>query len=359
MSSTKAVKVFYCCSDSDKDEKLRNELEKHLMILQWQGIITTWHKGMIRAGEEWESEIYTQLMTADIILPLISSDFIASDDNWNVLAKLAMERHKARQACVIPIRLRPVDNYWKVAFPNVKALPNDERPVTDWKPYDRAFKSIAEDIRKVVEQRTGSRFPIQNSLQEIGAGVIPIAMTFWNLTSATVNLATATFSSFPTRGRYRRRKKIKLSFLTKLIIIVAIAGVFISQRFNLLENSSSESNQILSTQQNFEPSGWIWIGLINKTSTGLIIGDPLLKTSDPQTLPSIDPPFVPSPNIVVTIKRKVNLRKNNTSSSQLLDELQPGEKFRIGEVKLLGDNTNSPHRQVWAQVGRCNQTCNK
>lgn len=188
MSSTKTINVFYCCSDSDKDEKLRKELEKHLSILEHQGIITTWDKSMISAGNEWESEIYRQLMTADIILPLISSDFIASDDNWNVLAKLAMERHNARQASVIPIRLRPVDNYWKVAFPNVTALPRDGRAVTDWKPHDRAFKSIAEDIRKVVEGRTGSRFPIQNSLQQVGAGVIPIARAFWNLTSASINI---------------------------------------------------------------------------------------------------------------------------------------------------------------------------
>lgn len=358
MSSTKAIKVFYCCSDSDKDEELRQKLENHLSLLKLEGIITTWDKRMIGAGEEWENEIYTQLMTADIILPLISSDFIASDNNWNVLAKQAMQRHKARQACVIPIRLRPVDNYWKVAFPNVKALPNDERAVTDWKPYDRAFKSIAEDIRKVVEQRTGSRFPIQNSLQEIGAGVIPIARIFLNLASATVNVANEILSSFPRKARYRRRNRAKLILIAKPIIFITIASVFLPQLANLLENSLSEDKQILSTQQNFKPIGWIWIGLVNNTSDNPISGEDLLQTSDPQTLPSIDPPFVPSRNIVVTIKRKVNLRENNTSSSQLLDELQPGEKFRIGEVKLLGDNTNSPHRQVWAQIGRCNQTCN-
>ncbi|NMF62919.1 hypothetical protein DP113_26230 [Brasilonema octagenarum UFV-E1] len=355
MSSTKAIKVFYCCSDSDKDEKLRNELEKHLMILEWQGIITTWDKRMIRAGEEWENEIYTQLMTADIILPLISSDFIASHDNWNILAKLAMERHKARQACVIPIRLRPVDNYWKVAFPNVKALPNDDRSVTDWKPYDRAFKSIAEDIRKVVEQRTGSRFPIQNSLQEIGAGVIPIARIFLNLTSATVNLATATFSSFPRKAKYRRRNRAKLILIAKPIIFIAIASVFLPQLPNLLGIFSLESNSTLNSTQQVTPIGWTEIGLVNNTSKGLIFGDDLLQTADNQIIDNL---LVPAPGGVVTIKRKVDLREKKSSSSSLLYELQPGEKLKIIKLDLLEETSpNSPHRQVWAQVGRCNQTC--
>ncbi|MBP5976469.1 toll/interleukin-1 receptor domain-containing protein [Brasilonema sp. CT11] len=357
MSSTKAIKVFYCCSDSDKDEKLRNELEKHLSPLKRQKGITTWDKRMISAGKEWQIEIDTHLNTANIILLLISSDLIYSNYHWEVLVKRAMELHKTRQARVILVLLSTVDN-WKSEFGNLKVLPEGEKPVTKWRNYDHAFENIAKGIREEVEQLTSSPFPVQNSLQQIEVGVRLTARTFWNLTSATVNLATATFSSLPRGARYRRRKKAKLSFLTMPIIIVVIAGVFLSQRFNLSENSSSESNQILSTQQNFEPSGWIWIGLINKTSTGLIIGDPLLQTSDPQTLPSIDPPSVPSQNRVVTIKRKVNLRENKTSSSQLLDELQPGEKFRIGEVKLLGNNTNSPYRQVWAQIGRCNQTCN-
>lgn len=356
MSSTKAIKVLYCCSDSDKDEKLRNELEKHLRILEWQGIITSWHPGMIGAGNEWESEIYTQLMTADIILPLISSDFIASDNNWNVLAKRAMERHNARQARVIPIRLRPVDNYWKVAFPNVKALPSDERAVTDWKPYDRAFKSIAEDIRKEVEQLTGSPFSVKKSFQQIGAGVIPVARTFLKLASTTVNVASAaTFSFFPGKVRYRRRNRGKLTQIAKPIIIVAIASVFIPQLPNVLGIFSSEANPTLNSIQQVTPIGWIRIGLVNNTSNSLIFGDKLLQTTEPQI---IDPPIVSSRGTIVTIKHKVDLREDKSLSSPLLGELQAGEKLKLLEVKL-GESTNSPYRQVWAQVGRCNQICNK
>jgi hypothetical protein len=157
MPPTKPIEVLYCCSDSEKDEEMRQKLENHLKILKRQDVITTWHKGMIGAGKEWESKTYTQLMTADIILLLISSDFFASDYNWNVVLERARERHKAGTARVIPILLRRVDN-WKAAFGNLKlkVLPEGEKPVTDRRPYDNAFENIAAGIRKVVEELTAS-----------------------------------------------------------------------------------------------------------------------------------------------------------------------------------------------------------
>ena len=134
MLSTRTIKVVYFCSDADKDKKLLEELEKHLKNLNRRGIIDTWHKSMIAAGKDIEIEIDRQLNEANIILPLISSDFIDSDDNWNIVAKSAMERHRSGKARVIPVLLRPVEDSWKFAFPNIKALPQNEKPVTSWRP---------------------------------------------------------------------------------------------------------------------------------------------------------------------------------------------------------------------------------
>ena len=86
MPSTKTIKVVYFCSDADKDKKYLEDLEKHLSNLKRHGVIDTWHKSMIAAGKDIEIEIDRQLNEANIILPLISSDFIASDDNWNIVA---------------------------------------------------------------------------------------------------------------------------------------------------------------------------------------------------------------------------------------------------------------------------------
>ena len=71
------VEVFF--SYSHKDEALRDELATHLKILEREGIISGWHDRKILPEDEWDRQINTYLDTADIILLLVSADFIASD----------------------------------------------------------------------------------------------------------------------------------------------------------------------------------------------------------------------------------------------------------------------------------------
>ncbi|HEU0174048.1 MAG TPA: TIR domain-containing protein [Blastocatellia bacterium] len=140
----KAIEVFF--SYSHKDEELRDQLSNHLSTLKRNQFITAWHDRRIGAGTEWTSEIDERLDAADIILLLISSDFLASDYCYDVEVKRAMERHDGGEARVIPVILRPVD--WKGApFGKLQALPRDARPVTEWPNRDQAFLDIAQGIR--------------------------------------------------------------------------------------------------------------------------------------------------------------------------------------------------------------------
>jgi len=156
VSHSKPIEVLYCCSDSKKDEGMQQNLEKHLKILQRQSVITTCHKGMIGAGKEWETETNKQLITADVILLLISVDFIASDWCWDVEVKRAMERHEAKQARVIPVILHPTDDWESAPFGKLKPLPKDGKPVSKWRNRDEAFCNIAQGIRAAVEELTSS-----------------------------------------------------------------------------------------------------------------------------------------------------------------------------------------------------------
>src|SRR5437660_11111355 len=103
----KVIKLFYCCAR--EDIALRNELEKHLGPLRRQGQITSWYDQNISVGKEWKREIDANLNTADIILLLISPDFMHSDYCYSIEMKRALERHENREARVIPIILRHVD----------------------------------------------------------------------------------------------------------------------------------------------------------------------------------------------------------------------------------------------------------
>ena len=105
----KALKLFY--SYAHKDERWRKRIETHLSTLRRHGIIAEWHDRNINAGVAWASEIDTHLTTADIILLLISPDFLASEYCYSIEMIRAMERHYAGEARVIPIILRPT--HWK------------------------------------------------------------------------------------------------------------------------------------------------------------------------------------------------------------------------------------------------------
>jgi len=139
--------VFY--SYSHKDELLRNQLETHLALLERNGLILPWHDRCIGAGDEWADQIDEHLQSVQIILLLISPDFLASRYCFDIEMKTALERHAKQHAIVIPIILRPCD--WSGApFAHLQALPRDAKAVALWANQDEAFAEIAKAIRETV-----------------------------------------------------------------------------------------------------------------------------------------------------------------------------------------------------------------
>jgi tetratricopeptide (TPR) repeat protein len=145
------VEIFCCYAR--KDQSLLNELKIHLIPLKRQGLITIWADTDIDAGIEWDKEIEKHLDTAQIILLLISPEFIASDYCYSTEMKRAMERHECGEARVIPIILRHTS--WQLApFGKLQPLPTGAKPVisSSWHNKNVAFHDVAEGIRKTVER---------------------------------------------------------------------------------------------------------------------------------------------------------------------------------------------------------------
>lgn len=144
----KAIKIFFCYAR--KDKLLREALESHLETLRRSGQITIWYDREILPGVEWKREIDTHLNTADIILLLISPNFMRSNYSYGVEMHRALERHKAGDAWIIPVILRPVD--WKeTPIGNLQVLPANGKPVTIWRNRDEAFQNVAKGITEVVK----------------------------------------------------------------------------------------------------------------------------------------------------------------------------------------------------------------
>src|SRR5260370_1112940 len=139
---------IFCCY-ARKDQQLLNDLKTHLMSMQRSGQVRIWADTDINAGEEWEKEIDTHLTTAQIILLLISPDFIDSNYCYSIEMKRALERHEKGEARVIPIILRPTD--WQTTPPGeLQALPTGAKPITSALNRDDALLDVAKGVRKAV-----------------------------------------------------------------------------------------------------------------------------------------------------------------------------------------------------------------
>ncbi len=140
---TRPSSVFF--SYCHRDEGLRDELARHLKLLERAGLIEAWHDRKIRSGDEWSADIDARLYTADLILLLLSSDFFASDYCSEIEAPVALERHNVNAARAIPVVLRPV--VWRHSpLAVLQALPTDARPITSWDSLDSAFVNVCEGI---------------------------------------------------------------------------------------------------------------------------------------------------------------------------------------------------------------------
>lgn len=136
-------------SYSHKDRELRDKLAIALSNLRKQNLINDWYDGDISPGSEWKKQIFAHLDQAQIILLLISPDFIASEFCYSIELVQAIARHDNNEARVIPILLRPTD--WEgTPFEKLLALPSDGRPITNWPDHDLAFLDVIKGIRRAI-----------------------------------------------------------------------------------------------------------------------------------------------------------------------------------------------------------------
>lgn len=141
-----SVTIFY--SYAHEDDGLRKELETHLSDAASRALISGWHDRKILAGTEWNSEIKSELDSADIILFLLSPEFLASTYCDEIEIPQAMARAEARDAVVIPVILRAC-NFRRSVFAKLQSCPRDAVPVTSQTNRDQAFEQVAEEVRTV------------------------------------------------------------------------------------------------------------------------------------------------------------------------------------------------------------------
>jgi hypothetical protein len=86
--------VFF--SYAPEDDGLRQQLEEHLAGLQRDGVLHTWHRRRIAAGDDWRDAIDEHLGEAQVVLLLVSASYLASDYLYDVEPTEAQWEYAAR-----------------------------------------------------------------------------------------------------------------------------------------------------------------------------------------------------------------------------------------------------------------------
>ena len=168
-----AWKIFY--SYSHKDEEIRNRLATYLAPLRQQNKIMEWHDRKIEPGSKWDSEISDQLNSADLILLLVTGDFLASDYCFGVEVERALDRLKRGEVKVIPILAKPC--LWQESrFSEIQIIPRDAKPMTSWASSDDAYVDVANEIRKLVSEPPPMHAPSVSRPIEVHAAQSPLSL---------------------------------------------------------------------------------------------------------------------------------------------------------------------------------------
>lgn len=144
------------------DEPYRVRLNVHLAPLVREGRIDLWSDRAIAPGSDWERDIERELAVADIILLLVTPDFVASVYCFEKELTEVLRRHEKDGVRILPVLVKPVD-LATMPFARFQALPLDLRPVSTWPDPDEAWLRVAQGVRQAVDDIGRTPVPAQRT----------------------------------------------------------------------------------------------------------------------------------------------------------------------------------------------------
>ncbi len=143
-------------SYASEDDAHRIALEKHLIVLRREELVEPWSDRKILPGGAWGDEIDLELERADLVLALVSADFLASSYCYEIEMARALERHAAGEARVVPVIVESCD--WQHSpLGELQALPERARPVALWPHAAEAWTNVVKAIRRLLAERMDAR----------------------------------------------------------------------------------------------------------------------------------------------------------------------------------------------------------
>ncbi len=199
MPNENTINIFIAYSREDAE--ILKKLRTNLKVLERTQNVNVWYDGEIEAGSDWEKSIKTHLYTADIILLLVTENFIASDYCYDVEMKEALSLHDQDKVRSIPIIAK--ECLWQdTPFARLQALPEDGKALTssDWSNPNRPYLNVVEELRSICQD-------IRNKRKALSSD---------NPSSTTNEII-----NNPTSDESSNKKKILIGLMSILVLVAA------------------------------------------------------------------------------------------------------------------------------------------
>ena len=139
------VRVFV--SYAHEDRRYLEELKTTFADLQREGVVDFWTDELLQPGDDWLTKIRDSLKNVDVIVLLLSRDFLASEFIHREELRAALERHKAGAVKIIPIVARPCD--WEPLLGSIQAIPQGG-PISKYPDPDDAWLDVRKQLKSIL-----------------------------------------------------------------------------------------------------------------------------------------------------------------------------------------------------------------
>ncbi len=148
LRSRGTARVFL--SYSSKNDAHRLRFLSAIKPLERKQLLEVWVDRKILPGDRWDARIAEELASADLIVPLVSIDFLASEYCHHEITT-ALERERRGEALLVPILVEPCD-LADSPLAEIQMLPGGMRPVSRWESPDEAWTEVVAGLRRVIAQ---------------------------------------------------------------------------------------------------------------------------------------------------------------------------------------------------------------
>lgn len=140
--------IHVVCLYADEDRRFYDRLRKHLTSILRSPVIHFFSPDLVPPASDWKRLIKEEVERADVVLTLLSADYLASD-MLSEPTQIAMERNRIGRSRVLPILVRAV-SLDQPPFAGLAYLPRGGSPISAMSDQDKAWVDVVEAVRNAI-----------------------------------------------------------------------------------------------------------------------------------------------------------------------------------------------------------------